>query len=269
MYKCKHKLKRTGAAILAAAVFTTTILPHVSLLKPQAFSAAYGVCIDNHNFSTAGSWSKNDRYSNKLLDMNAFTYGTPEYKAALAQNVNVLRTVIGSDEQILRTFWGGVATWISGGKNFGGDITEAQYWYNYAQQGYIDSVKNKYAPDISPNFVPMTETELGTILHGAAGQAIVDRDPFLKILSNPHTLFESPYDPNRNYETDPLALPRLSNGWRASYSTESGLTSSGRDLWPIDSSGHEVAGADGYIPTQEEVAKAALDMTTNKAYQMS
>ncbi|MDB2035234.1 hypothetical protein PM001_03870 [[Clostridium] symbiosum] len=252
----KIKIKQVCAGLLSLTLLTMAIIPYINKQETQAFSNQYGVCIDNHNASTAGYWSKNDKYSNKLLDMNAYAYGTDEYKQALAYNVQVLHQLVGSDEQILKLFWSGIATWVTNGKSFsGGDLAEAQYWYNYAQQGYQDSVWHGYAPELTTgyNFVPMSEPELGTVLHGS-GQYIIDRDPFLSKLVNPEIFFTQ-------------ALPRLSNEWLKSYDSY-GSGESGRAQWPKDSAGHEVALPDGVQPTKEQVQIVALDMETNEAYKV-
>ena len=83
----KHKWKKVCAGALALTLFSTAILPYIGQKKVEAFSSSYGVCIDNHNFSSAGSWSKNDRYSNKMINMNdieaQYGYKSPEYNQAL------------------------------------------------------------------------------------------------------------------------------------------------------------------------------------------
>ena len=259
------KLKKTGAAILSIAILTAAIVPNMNKNEIKAFSSEYGVCIDNHNFSTAGAWSKNDKYSNKLLNMNEYSYGTPEYKAALATNVERLHQYIGSDEQIVKLFWAGVATWVTNSGDYGGKgLAEAQYWANYANQGYQDSVWHGYADALlNYNFVPMTEAELGTVLHGNAGQAIIDRDPFLSMLANPDTLFSG-----TDWQKMPQALPRLSNAWLQSYDAYQ-TGEAGRAQWPVDSPGHEIVVADGEIPTYEQVQQAALDMNSNENYKVN
>ena len=272
-----HKLKKALAAILSGTMLSMAILPYINQTKTEAFESAFGVCVDNHNFSTSGSYSKYDKYSNKMLNMNAvelqYGYGSEQYKASLQHNVDQLHSIFGgNDEKILQLFWAGIVTWVTmnPGNAKPQDIQGAQYWINYAQQNYQDSVNHGYAPALSTlNFVPLTEEQLGTILHGAAGQSLVDRDPFLKILSNPHTLFQegTEYDANRNYETDPLALPRLGNSWLNSYEeTQSGTN--GRATWPINSSGHEIAMLPGQIPDVTAVQQAALDMEKDENYIM-
>ena len=209
----KHKWKKVCAGALALTLFSTAILPHIGQKKVEAFSSSYGVCIDNHNFSSAGSWSKNDRYSNKMINMNdieaQYGYKSPEYNQALQANIDTLhRTISTDDDVLLKMFWSGIVTFVSEGKSFANpnDLAGAQAWVNYAIQNYQDSVFHGYAPALAAyGFHPMTESELGTVVHGAAGQAIIDRDPLLKMLTNAHTLFPvGQYDPNRNYETDPL-----------------------------------------------------------------
>lgn len=260
----KINIKRVCAAVLGITLLTVAIIPYIGQKKVEAFSSAYGVCIDNHNASTSGAWSKNDKYSNKLLDMNAYTPGTDEYKAALTTNVERLHQYIGSDEQILKLYWSAIATWVTNAKTFNGnDLAGAQYWANYASVGYQNSVWHNYAPELTTgyNFVPMTEAELGTVLHGAAGQSIIDRDPFLSMLVNPETLFSS------DWQKKPQALPRLSNAWLQSYdSYQAG--ESGRGQWPKDSPGHEISLLEGEYPTKEQVQIAALDMETNEAYKV-
>ena len=260
----KINIKRVCAAVLGITLLTVAIIPYIGQKKVEAFSSAYGVCIDNHNASTSGAWSKNDKYSNKLLDMNAYTPGTDEYKAALTTNVERLHQYIGSDEQILKLYWSAIATWVTNAKAFNGnDLAGAQYWANYASVGYQNSVWHNYAPELTTgyNFVPMTEAELGTVLHGVAGQSIIDRDPFLSMLVNPETLFSS------DWQKKPQALPRLSNAWLQSYdSYQAG--ESGRGQWPKDSPGHEISLLEGEYPTKEQVQIAALDMETNEAYKV-
>lgn len=272
----KIKFKQVCAGLLSVTLLTMAVLPHIAKKEAKAFSSAYGVCIDNHNFSTSGAWSKNDKYSNKMINMNdvqnTYGYGSPEYQAALDKNVETLYSIIGSDDdQLLKLFWAGVNTFVTVGKTFGAnaeDLAGARYWIDYAQKGYVDSVFHNYAPKLpSVNFVPMNEAELGTVLHGASGQNLVDRDPFLKILSNSHTLFPTVYDPNRNYDTDPLALPRLGNAWLNSYGAQQ-EGGGGRAQWPKDSPGHEIAGSAGFTPTYEQVQQAALDMDSNEAYKV-
>ena len=258
----KHKIKQVCAGLLSLTLLTMAVIPHIGKQKAEAFSSAYGVCIDNHNYSSSGSWHTKDTYSNKLLDINSYTPGTDDYKKALAYNVQVLHQLIGSDEQILKLFWSSIATWVTNGKSFGGDIEGAMYWYNYAQTGYQDSVFHGYADAIPTgyNFVPMTEAELGTVLHGSNGQAIINRDPFLAVLTNPDTFFST-----TTWDKFPQALPRLSNVWLNSYeSYQNG--EGGRGQWPKDSAGHEVAVQEGTVPTYEQVSQVALDMDSNPYY---
>ena len=265
----KLKFKQICAGLLSLTLLTMAIIPHIGKQEAKAFSNQLGVCIDNHNFSTAGSWSKNDIYTNKMINMNeiqaTYGYGSEEYKRALAQNVETLHQRVGSDEQILKLFWAGVVAFVTEGKSFDANATDlagAQYWINYAQINYRDSVFHGYAPDIPTgyNFVPMNETELGTVLHGAAGQSIINRDPFLAALTNPDTFFST-----TTWDAFPQALPRLSNVWLNSYdSYQAG--EGGRGQWPKDSAGHEVAGPIGYVPSYEDVQKAALDMDSNPYY---
>ena len=253
----KHKWKKVCAGALALTLFSTAILPYIGQKKVEAFSSSYGVCIDNHNFSSAGSWSKNDRYSNKMINMNdieaQYGYKSPEYNQALQANIDTLhRTISTDDDVLLKMFWSGIVTFVSEGKSFDNvkDLLGAQQWFNYAIQNYQDSVFHGYAPALADyGFHPMTESELGTVVHGAAGQAIIDRDPLLKMLTNAHTLFPvGQYDPNRNYETDPLALPRLGNAWLNSYEAQQ-AGNGGKALWPKDSAGHEVSGPIGFVPS--------------------
>ena len=262
----KIKFKQICAGLLSIMLLTMAVIPYINRQKAQAFSSGYGICIDNHNVSTSGYWSKNDVYTNKLLDMNTYTYGTDEYKQALAHNVQVLHQLIGSDEQILKLFWAGIATWISEGKSFDGtgeDLSNARYWADYADQGYQDSVWHKYAPDLGYHTLkPMSELELGMVLHGSTGQQIIDRDPFLAMLSNPDTLFTT-----TTWDQYPQALPRLSNIFLQSYSTAD-TTESGRNIWPTGLPGHEIAVKPGEKPTKEQVQVAALDMETNESYKV-
>lgn len=269
----KHKIKQVCAGLLSLTLLTMAVIPHIGKQKAEAFSSVYGVCIDNHNFSTQGAWSKNDKYTNKMTNMNQvqaqYGYGSPEYKAALKQNVDTLRRAIGDDEKIVRMFWAGVVAFVTEGKTFANesDLRGAQYWINYAQVNYTDSIAHGYAPALATNFVPMSESELGIVLHGAAGQQLIDRDPFLKILSNPHTLFEETYDPNRNYTTDPLALPRLGNSWLNSYgATQEGQN--GRGQWPEGFAGHEVSVVPGTPISYETVAAAAFDVDSMEKYKV-
>lgn len=270
----KHKWKKVCAGALALTLFSTAILPYIGQKKVEAFSSSYGVCIDNHNFSSAGSWSKNDRYSNKMINMNdieaQYGYKSPEYNQALQANIDTLhRTISTDDDVLLKMFWSGIVTFVSEGKSFDNvkDLLGAQQWFNYAIQNYQDSVFHGYAPALADyGFHPMTESELGTVVHGAAGQAIIDRDPLLKMLTNAHTLFPvGQYDPNRNYETDPLALPRLGNAWLNSYEAQQ-AENGGKALWPKDSAGHEVSGPIGFVPSYEQVSQVALDMDSNSDY---
>ena len=261
----KHKIKKMCAGLLSLTLLTMAIIPHIGKQKAEAFSSGYGICIDNHNASTAGSWSKNDLYTNKLKDINIFTYGTPEYEAALDYNVEVLRQLIGSDEQILKLFWAGVASWVAEGKTFDGigdDLRNAHYWSNYASQGYQDSVWHKYAPELnSYSLQPISETELGMVLHGK-GQYIMDRDPFLTMLANPETLFSTTV-----WDKFPQSLPRLGNVWLKSYTaTEAG--ENGRGIWPKNVAGHEIVLKAGEIPSKEQVQIAALDMETSDGYKV-
>ena len=61
-----HKLKKALAAILSGTMLSMAILPYINQTKTEAFESAFGVCVDNHNFSTAGSYSRYDKYSNKI-----------------------------------------------------------------------------------------------------------------------------------------------------------------------------------------------------------
>lgn len=266
----KIKFKQLCAGLLSVTLLTMAVIPYINKQETQAYSTDFGICIDNHNFSTSGSYSKTDKYTNKMINMNEiqaqYGYNSAEYKAALAQNVETLHRLIGSDEQIVKMFWAGIVAYVTEGKTFANesDLRGAQYWLNYAKDGYRDAVIKGYAPEIESgyNFVPMTETELGIVLHGDAGQSIINRDPFLAMLANPDTLFSS-----TTWDHFPQALPRLSNIWLQSYDAFQG-GNSGRGQWPIDSSGHEVAGAIGFTPSKEEVQIAALDMETNENYKV-
>ena len=167
MFK-KIKIKQVCAGLLSLTLLTMSIIPYINKQETQAFSSGYGICIDNHNVSTSGYWSKNDIYTNKLLDINTYTYGSDEYKQALSYNVQILHQLIGSDEDIMKLFWAGIATWISEGKSFDGtgeDLNNAHYWADYANQGYQDSVWHNYAPDLGYHSLkPMTELELGIMV---------------------------------------------------------------------------------------------------------
>lgn len=267
-------IKKAIAALLSGTLLTMAVIPYINKTNTQAFSSSMGICVDNHNVSTSGSYSRNDKYSNKMINMEnvvaAYGYNSDQYKASLQHNVDQLHAIFGNDdEKILRMFWAGIVAYVTEGKSFGGnDLGGAQKWIDYAQQGYQDSVNHGYAPALPTlNFVPMTETELGMVMHGATGQSLIDRDPLLKILSNPHTLFQegTEYDANRNYETDPLALPRLGNSWLNSYE-ETQAGQNGRATWPINSPGHEIAMQPGQIPDVTTVQQAALDMEKDENY---
>ena len=172
-------IKKAIAALLSGTLLTMAVIPYINKTDTQAFSSSMGICVDNHNVSTSGSYSRNDKYSNKMIYMNdiqkQYGYGSPEYNQYLQQNVATLHNIFGTDdEKILRMFWAGIVAYVTEGKSFGGnDLGGAQYWINYAQQNYQDSVNHGYAPALSTlNFVPMTETELGMVLHGATGQSL-------------------------------------------------------------------------------------------------
>lgn len=266
----KIKFKQVCAGLLSLTLLTMSIIPYINKQETQAYSTDFGICIDNHNFSTSGSYSKTDKYTDKMINMNEiqaqYGYNSAEYKTALAKNVETLHRLIGSDEQIVKMFWAGIVAYVTEGKTFANanDLQGAQYWITYAKENYRDSVIKGYAPEIETgyNFVPMTETELGIVLHGDAGQSIINRDPFLAMLANPDTLFSS-----TTWDHFPQALPRLSNIWLQSYDAfQEG--NSGRGQWPKDLSGHEVAGMIGFTPSKEEVQIAALDMETNENYKV-
>ena len=257
----KIKRKQIIAGLLAVTLAMTAIVP-TAIKRTQAFESQYGVCIDKTGFSANHYYHGGDVYTNKLKDMNEIvtTYGqnSNEYKEALAYNVQKTEELLGGKENALKVFWAGIVTWLTGGISQYGDLEEVNYWHNYAQQGYADSVAHGYIGALqSYNFQPMTENEIGMMLHGH--DEVITRDPFLTALTNYDQFF------NSDYRVMPQTLPRLSNGWLASY--QDWLTGeTGRALWPTDLPGHEVSVPEGTIPTIEQVQQAALDMETNKNY---
>lgn len=259
----KYKSKRICAGILAVTLLSVAILPHIGKKETKAFQGQFGVCIDYKGSSANHYYHKSDTYTNKLKDMNVieetYGYNSPEYKEALAYNVEMLRKYLGSDENALKVFWSGVATWLTGGISGYGDMKEVQYWADYVEKGYQDSMSHGYAPAL-PSYTlhPMTEAELGRLLHNN-GNDVIERDPLLKMLTNPDTFF------NPDWEKMPQALPRLCNAWLNSYKDfKTGEV--GYALWPADLVTHTVGGGDGWVPTKEQVQLAALDMETNPNY---
>lgn len=132
-------IKKAIAALLSGTLLTMAVIPYINKTDTQAFSSSMGICVDNHNVSTSGSYSRNDKYSNKMLNMNVveeqYGYDSEQYNASLQHNVDQLHAIFGSDdEKILRMFWAGIVAYVTEGKSFGNtnDLQGAQAWINYA-----------------------------------------------------------------------------------------------------------------------------------------
>lgn len=258
----KHKWKKVCAGALALTLFSTAILPHIGQKKVEAYQSQYGVCIDKTGYSPNHYYHGGDVYTNKLKDLNVIiqTSGrdSKEYKEALAYNVAMTEQLLGGKENALKVFWAGVATWLTGGVSQYGDTREVMYWWQYAIDGYQDSVAHNYISPLSVYaFHPMTENEIGMMLHG--NNQVITRDPFLAALTDYEHFFAN------DINAMPQAIPRLSNAWRESYKNWD-TNEVGRALWPVDSSGHEISLLDGQIPTVDQVNQVALDMETNESY---
>ena len=268
--KHKHNWKRVCAGVLSVTLLSAAIVPHIGKRKVEAFHSSMGVCMDNHNYSSAGKYVRADQYSDKMIDLRQFTFGSDEYKTNLAKNIETLHRYIGTDEAtILKAFWAGVACFVANQNSFEGDGSDLQgaiYWRNYVAQAYHDSEQNGYVttPIAEMNgglLKPMSEAEFGAIMHNG-GEGVFTRDPLLQLLTTPGGFF------SQDVSARPQIAPRLSRAWLTSYDNYMQYQSGGggRTFWPKDSQGHEISLKEGETPSPEAVAQAALDMETNSAY---
>lgn len=264
----KKKMAKGGAILLSAALLATTILPNFPKLgtkmEAEAFQGKTGVCVDKTGYSNNHFYHGADQYDDTMIDLNGLTYGTAEYEAALAQNVATLRATFGSDENIMKIFWVGIATWLTGGVAQYGDIYEVKSWYDRAREQAYDSALKGYFDDSlvngNYNFPAVSEADLGMLLHdgGATWNRLVAQAPLLQYLV--YNLFDG-----ENWETKPQVMPQLSKVFLDSYKDwQTGET--GAALWPEDATEHMIQLPHGVIPDKKMVQEAALDMEKNENY---
>ena len=87
----KSKWRRPVAFGLALAVAAGTVDLRPFLMTSYAYSKDYGICTDNHLYSTAGANCKADEYVMTTQQTKNLTHGSPEWKAAIERNKQVLK----------------------------------------------------------------------------------------------------------------------------------------------------------------------------------
>lgn len=277
MFNPKKGWKRPAAAVLAVSVAAANIdISSLLNLTAYAYSQDYGICTDNHLYSEAGANCKADKYELKTKLTQGLTHGSAEWKEAIAFNKQALLDYIGGGDPrtVLKTLWAAIAvattTGISGGMSPEA-VQEAQYWANEIDKNVGDSITHQYWDNIPTRFSPITETELGIVRHGAAGEAIIQRDPLLAALCDYEHLFPGDgesisNEPNsgRPYGAHWL-LPRLGTGWLQSYTADE-YGEGGTAQWPVEMQNHTVTVRDDQTVTVEMVQQNALSLASNKSY---
>lgn len=136
-----------------------------------------------------------DQYVCVTKPTQGLTHGTPEWKEAIEFNKQKLLETIGNGDErtVMKTLWATIATIVTTGAQGGMSqeaINEAKFWANEIEKNVKDSVSHRYwASGIPTSFSPLTETELGIVRHGTAGEAIIQRDQLLAALCDFDHLF--------------------------------------------------------------------------------
>lgn len=275
----KEKLKKNRKRILALSLSVVVAAGSVDIsqllsMNAYAFSREYGICTDNHLYSEAGANCSADQYKEMTIDTQNMTHGSDEWKAAIEHNKQALLDYIGDGDPrtVMKTLWGAINVACTGNTEGLNDEAKAgaQYWYNELHTNVETSIQKTYWDAIPTTFtVSITEAELGIVRHGAAGEAIIQRDPFLAALCNYDLLWPASGVAWDNDHSRPMQahwlLPTMGEGWLQSY-TQDGYGEGGTAHWPFDTQSHYITKKDEETVTYEEVAQAALDIETNQKY---
>lgn len=277
----KHKKgnwKRPVAGLLAVLLATGTIdISQFASLTSYAYSKDYGICTDNHLYSDTGANCNADQYVCVTKPTQGLTHGTPEWKEAIEFNKQKLLETIGNGDErtVMKTLWATIATIVTTGAQGGMSqeaINEAKFWANEIEKNVKDSVSHRYwASGIPTSFSPLTETELGIVRHGTAGEAIIQRDQLLAALCDFDHLFPGngqsiANEPGQGWTYDAhWLMPRMGTGWRQSYTADE-YGEGGYAQWPVDMQNHIVSVPDGQEVTLEMVQQNALAIKDNAAY---
>lgn len=270
----KHKKwnwKRPVAGLLAVLIAAGTVdISQFGAMTSYAYSKDYGICTDNHLYSDAGSNCRADIYVRTTELTQDLTHGSDEWKAVIEKNKQTLLAQIGNGDArtVMKTLWGTIAAIVTTGAQGGMNqaaIAEAQYWANEIEKSVKDSITHQYWDQIPTTFSPLTETELGIVRHGAAGEAIIQRDPLLAALCDYDYLFPGNGQSYLNDRGLRWLLPRMGTGWRQSYTSDE-YGEGGTAQWPVDMQNHTVSVADGQEVSIEMVQNNALVIKDNAAY---
>lgn len=157
MFK-KFKQKRILAGLMAVLISLNGLLPHLQLLKTYGFTKPYGLCIDSHTVTDNNKWRTGDVFAPVMINLDKFTYGTPEYDNALEQNVQRLKAHGINESNALKLFWVLVSAFctnqrmvIRNIRNGHEKVSNAIYWYNESIKSCEDSESHQYInPKIEP-----------------------------------------------------------------------------------------------------------------------
>lgn len=271
----KSRWRRPVALGLALAVAAGTVDLRPFLMTSYAYSKDYGICTDNHLYSTAGANCKADEYVMTTKQTKDLIHGSPEWKEAIERNKQVLKEQIGwGDERtVLKTLWAAIDVAVThGSAGLSPEaIAEARYWEDYIRKNIEDSVLHNYWTTIPTRFSGLTEDQLGIVRHEGNAEATTKSDPLLYALCDYEHLFPSKGQsianaPGEGWTYDAhWLMPRMGTGWLESYTPEK-YGEQGVVQWPLDSSTHEVVVNDQQKVSLEMVQQNALDMEHNKNY---
>ena len=266
----KRNWKRPVAGLLAVLLAAGTIdISQFASLTSYAYSKDYGICTDNHLYSDAGANCKADQYVCVTTLTQGLTHGSDDWKKAIEFNKQKLLETIGNGDEriVLKTLWAAIAAATTTGTGGLSDdaIAEAKFWANEIEKNVGDSIRHNYWDNIPTSFSPLTETELGIVRHGAAGEAIIQRDPLLAALCDYDYLFPGNGQSYINDRGTRWLLPRMGTGWRQSYTADE-YGEGGYAQWPVDMQKHIVSVPDGQEVTLEMVQQNALAIKDNAAY---
>lgn len=273
----KRNWKRPVAGLLALLLAAGTVdISQFTSLTSYAYSQEYGICTDNHLYSDAGANCKADKYVCVTTPTQGLTHGSDDWKKAIESNKQKLLETIGNGDErtVMKTLWATIATIVTTGAQGGMSqeaINEAKFWANEIDKNVGDSIRHHYWDNIPTSFSPLTETELGIVRHGAAGEAIIQRDPLLAALCDFDHLFPGngqsiANEPGQGWNYDAhWLMPRMGTGWLQSYAADE-YGEGGAAQWPVDMQNHTVSVADGQNVTIEMVQQNALAIKDNAAY---
>lgn len=267
----KFKQKRILAGLMAVLILINGFLPNLQPLKTYAFTKPYGLCIDSHTVTENARWRTGDVYAPVMIDLDKFTYGTPEYDNALEQNVQRLKAHGINESNALKLFWVLVSAFYSNKEMVRNNIIDGQqkvynaiYWYNESIKSCNDSEAHQYInPKIEPkDYLGLNELDVGQVLHGNQWQQKIQGRPLLAMLGEESTFMGDVANWDKGLNA---VMPRIKRSWVESYKTY-GEEKSGYATWPVGS------GAKSFSKPQSEeadvniVAKVALDMEKDPNY---